>query len=157
MWYCLVFYSLFTLRHNSYTYSARIHTKTSYRIYLYLISIELEVVTVINGLCLDLWPCCEARGRRGGHKSRSIFYSAYLKHDWSEVVSFPSSPQCTPSTPSTSKGKWIFFMNAISGHQFAWQFACGCTSYSSPTTYFGRETFRISQSLLITGKLIRNK
>ena len=49
VWYCLVFYSLFTLRHNSYTYSARIHTKTSYGIYLYLILIEFEVFTVING------------------------------------------------------------------------------------------------------------
>ena len=49
VWYCLVFYSLFTLRHNSYTYSARIHTKTSYRIFLYLILIVFEVLTVING------------------------------------------------------------------------------------------------------------
>lgn len=37
------------IRHNSYTYSARIHTKTSCRIYLYLILIEFEVLTVING------------------------------------------------------------------------------------------------------------
>ena len=94
MWYCLVFYSLFTLRHNSFTYSARIHTKTSYRIYLYLILIEFEVLTVINGPSTLLRFMALVRSAREGGVNLGQFFTV--------LTSNTTNQRWCPSPPPLS-------------------------------------------------------